>query len=151
MIELTAALEATALAQFLKSSRYVYPLINAGHIFGIALLIGSVIPLDLTISGIFRKMDPVAATALLRPVAMTGLVLAVGCGLLLFITQASDYIDNTVFLTKMVVLSIAVLNAAFHFSVVEKPGRAQRVMAMASLALWPCVLLLGRMVGYSIG
>lgn len=66
MIEIAAALEATPLAQFLKGSRWIYPLVNAGHIFGIALLVGAVVPLDLSLAGIVRRLPPETAKALLR-------------------------------------------------------------------------------------
>ena len=63
MIETAAALEATALAQFLKASRWVYPLVNAGHILGIALLVGAVIPMDVAV----LRGRAVAAVGILRP------------------------------------------------------------------------------------
>ncbi len=91
MNELAAALEARALAQFLKTSRWVYPLVNAGHILGIALLIGSVVPMDLRLLGLRHRPGLDETVRLLRPVAVAGLVLAAACGVLLFITQAGDY------------------------------------------------------------
>lgn len=148
MSEIAAALEATALAQFLKGSRWVYPLVNAGHIFGIALLVGAVIPLDLTLSGLIKRIDPRAAASLLRPFALTGLLLAFLCGALLFITQAGDYLNNPIFLAKMVLVAAATLNAVLHLRIGPARGRA---MALVSLAIWPTVLLLGRLVGYHIG
>lgn len=42
-----AALEATELARALRDSVWIYPLVNAGHILGVALLVGSIVPLDL--------------------------------------------------------------------------------------------------------
>lgn len=151
MNDIAAALEATALAQFLKSSRWVYPFVNAGHILGIALLIGAVVPLDLTLAGILRRTDPVAATRLLRPIAVAGLALAAGCGVLLFVTQASDYLRNPIFQAKMILVAAALLNAVLY-SRIGNPRRVWcRASALLSLALWPIVLLLGRFVGYSLG
>lgn len=149
MSDLATALEATQLAQFLKGSRWVYPAVNAGHILGVALLVGAVVPLDLTLAGVVRRADPRAALALLRPFALAGLVLAVSCGGLLFATQAADYLVNPVFQAKMAVFALAVLNAAAHL-VVAPGGAAGRALALVSLALWPTVLILGRMVGYAI-
>jgi len=148
---LAAALEATALAQFLKGSQWVYPLVNAGHLLGIALLVGAVVPLDLTLAGIVRRVDRVAATALLRPFAVAGLLLATGCGALLFITQAGDYARNPLFVAKIGLIGLAALNAGLHARLAPANIRLGRALALVSLALWPLVLLLGRLVGYALG
>lgn len=144
MTELVAALEATALAQHLKASRWSYPLVNAGHILGIALLVGAVLPMDVAVV----RRRGLAATALLRPWAIAGFVLAATCGALLFITQASDYVVSGWFAAKMAMLALAVSNAALALL----PGRsaaARRRAAAFSLVLWPIVLVLGRLIGYS--
>jgi len=144
VIETAAALEATALAQFLKASRWTYPLVNAGHILGIALLVGAVVPMDVAVI----RGRAVAAVGLLRPWSVAGFVLAVTCGALLFVTQATDYVRSPWFLAKMGVLGLAVLNAAVHFRLDRWPIRQRRQAALASLVLWPTVLILGRMIGY---
>ena len=138
----TAAIEATALAQFLKASRWVYPLVNAGHLFGIALLVGAVIPMDVAI----LRGRAAGTVALLRPWAAAGFVLAVVFGALLFVTQAGDYADSWWFRAKMALLVLALLNAVVHL---RATGPALRRAAIASLVLWPSVLILGRMIGYA--
>ncbi|MGQ0567896.1 MAG: hypothetical protein ACT4OK_22905 [Gemmobacter sp.] len=141
MIDSLASLEATALAEHLRASRWTYPLVNAGHILGVALLVGAVVPMDLAALRWVR--GPGVAT--LRPFAMAGLGLAVCCGALLFIAQATDYAANGWFRAKMALLALAVANALWHLRARPLPARA----ALASLALWPSVLLAGRMIGYS--
>jgi hypothetical protein len=141
VIDLFSALEATALAQHLKAARWTYPLVNAGHILGIALLVGTVIPMDVAVlSG--RK----AAVALLRPWAVAGFLLAAVCGALLFITQASDYAGNAIFQLKFALLALLSLNAVAHLNVT---GKGLRRAAIVSLVGWPVVLVLGRLVGFS--
>jgi len=144
VIETAAALEATALAQFLKASRWTYPLVNAGHILGIALLVGAVVPMDVAV----LRGRAVAAVGLLRPWSLVGFVLAVLFGALLFITQARDYVQSPWFLAKMGILALAILNAAVHFRLDRFPPRQRRQAALASLALWPAALILGRMIAY---
>jgi len=146
-----AVLEATALAQFLKGSYWVYPLVNAGHVFGVALLIGAVVPLDLTLAGIVRRVEPAAAATLLRPYAIAGFLLATVCGALLFVTQAGDYARNPLFLAKIGLIVLALLNAGLHARIGAGNIRLGRALAVVSLALWPLVLLLGRLVGYALG
>jgi hypothetical protein len=140
--ELAAALEATQLAQFLKVSRWVYPLVNAGHILGVALLVGAIVPMDL------RLLRGDRQALWLRRYAAAGLVLAAICGALLFVTQAADYLSSGWFLAKMTVLVVALGNVAIHPRIARLSGGRRRAAATISLASWPVVLLLGRMIGY---
>lgn len=142
-MDLTVWAEGTALAQHLKASRWTYPLVNAGHVAGIALLVGSVVPMDLRILGVVRGPSVPATVAFLRPFAVAGLVLAAGCGAALFSAQAWDYAGNFWFRLKLALLVCALANAALHL------GRTTRAAAALSLVLWPCVLIAGRMIAYS--
>lgn len=144
MIETAAALEATALAQVLKASRWIYPLVNAGHVLGIALLVGAVVPMDVAV----LRGRATQAVALLRPWSVAGFLLAAPCGALLFVTQATDYVQSPWFLGKMGVLALAVLNAGLHLRIDRLPPARRRRAALASLALWPAALILGRMIAY---
>jgi hypothetical protein len=144
VIELAAALEASGVAQYLKASRWLYPLVNAGHILGIALLVGAVVPMDVAVI----RGRAVAAVGLLRPWSLAGFVLAAACGALLFVTQATEYVRSPWFLAKMGVLALAGLNATVHFRLDRFPPRQRRQAAIASLVLWPVALILGRMIAY---
>ena len=88
MDPLFALLEATAPAQYLKTARWGYAAVNGTHIFGIALLVGAAVPLALKMLGVWPSIRLETAVRLLRPVAVTGLTLAVLTGLLLFSIQA---------------------------------------------------------------
>jgi hypothetical protein len=144
VIELAAWLEGSEVAQFLKASRWVYPLVNAGHILGIALLVGAVVPMDVAV----LRGRAAAAVGLLRPWSVAGFVLAAVCGALLFVTQATEYVRSPWFLAKMGVLVLAMLNAAVHFRLDRFPPRQRRQAAIGSLVLWPAALVLGRMIAY---
>lgn len=139
MIEALAALEATAVAQHLKAARWTYPLVNAGHVLGVALLVGAVLPMDVAV----LRGRGAAVVGWLRPWAFAGLVLAVTTGGLLFATQAGDYLQSPWFAAKVGVLGLAVVNAALFLV----RGRG-RMAVLLSLGLWPGVLLLGRMIAY---
>ncbi len=152
------ALEATALATALRESTLAYPLVNAGHILGIALLVGGILPLDLRLLGLWRSLPLQPLLRVLASTATAGLVLAMGCGLLLFIGRASDYVQSSLFLSKMVVVLAGVVNAArlrwllstergLPTSVGTLPGSVQ-LGALVSLLAWLSALLLGRLVGY---
>jgi hypothetical protein len=147
--DLLAALEATALAEHLRVSRWTYPLVNTAHLAGIGLLLGAVVPMDLRLLGLVRRGDAASALALLRPFAAAGALLAVLFGTLLFLAQPTDYVGNGWFRVKMALLALALLNALVHVRLGHlSPGR-RRLAAAASLALWPAILLCGRMIGYT--
>jgi uncharacterized membrane protein SirB2 len=79
----------------------------------------------------------------LRRYAVAGLLLAAICGLLLFSAQATEYAANDWFRWKLLLLAAALANAAVFLR------RRHRASAALSLALWPAVLISGRMIAYS--
>ena len=87
--EWTAALEATEVATALRNSIWSYPLVNTAHIFGVTLLIGSVVPLDLRLLGLWGSIPLASLWAVLTRTAAIGLGLAIIFGALLFITRAT--------------------------------------------------------------
>src|SRR5688572_27929363 len=154
-----AALEATALARSLRDSVWIYPLVNTGHILGVALLVGSIIPLDLRLLSVWKTWPLAPLWHVLTRTAAAGLALAVLFGALLFSARATEYAASPFFLAKMAIVCAAVLNAlalrvAFPRLKVkvrlppEAPSRRVRVAAGFSLAAWLAALTLGRLVGY---
>ncbi|PKL95669.1 MAG: hypothetical protein CVV18_04600 [Gammaproteobacteria bacterium HGW-Gammaproteobacteria-8] len=155
-----ATLEATALARALRASVWVYPLVNAGHILGVGLLVGAIVPLDLRLLGAWRAVPLGPLWQVLTRCAAFGLMLAVGFGALLFITRATEYAASGLFVTKMAVVAAATANAlALRVAGLDElwlEGGTQgklsarvRLAAGISLAGWMTVLILGRLVGYS--
>lgn len=135
------ALEASWLAEHLRRSRWTYPLVNAGHIAGIALLFGAVVPM--AVESI--RPGTQALRQRLRSYAIAGLALAVTCGALLFIAQASEYLQNRWFLAKFALILLALANAALHLRAEPLPARA----AVASVLLWAAALVAGRMIAFA--
>ena len=157
--EWLAGLEASAFARQLRGSVWAYPLVNAGHIAGIALLVGSIIPLDLRVLGAWRSVPLGPLWRVLTRTAGAGLALAIACGSLLFITRATEYANSSFFVSKMIVVGVASANAfALHAlgasrlapmrSAVDHPPTRMRIAAGVSLVAWLSALTLGRLVGY---
>jgi hypothetical protein len=154
-----AALEATVLAGTLRNSVWSYPLVNAGHIFGVALLVGSIVPLDLRLLGAWRSSALEPLWKVLTRTAAVGLVLALVFGALLVITRASESVASKLFIAKMAVVGLAAANALLlrRRMQAQIPRTASpnwqlpngaRLAAAFSLALWLSALTLGRLVGY---
>ena len=143
------AVEATALALHLRASLYTYPLVNAGHIIGIALLFGSIVPLDLRLLGFWQSVPVEVLLRVCRRMAACGFALAVSMGLLLFITRATEYAADPIFQAKQALIVLAAANAALAPRMFQpnKKGR-MRVHAGLSLLLWLAVILAGRAIAY---
>ncbi len=150
---LLAGLEASALAGALRGSTLLYPLVNAGHIVGIALLFGAIAAYDLRLMGAWSSVPRDSLRRVLLPVAGAGLALAATAGTLLFIVKARDYAAAPLFQAKMALLVLGLANLA-AFDGFERargglvPSALARLSGAASLTIWLAVILLGRLVGY---
>jgi hypothetical protein len=154
-----AALEATALAIALRNSVWSYPLVNAAHILGVALLVGSIVPLDLRLLGAWRTEPLAPLWNILTRTAGAGFLLAIIFGMLLFITRATEYIASNLFLAKMAVVIIGTANV-MALRMPPPPDRSEiasahtmlplrlRLAAGVSLTAWLTAMTLGRLVGY---
>ena len=160
-MEFLDLIAASAPAQALKGSFWVYPLVNAGHILGIALLIGAICVLDLRLLGIFPNLPTPVLAAATVPVAATGLALAVLTGLLLFTVKPAAYAGSDLFLGKMALLALGLTNVALvrrttYWRAIAggtapaEPPTFLKAAALGSLGLWIGTLLLGRLIGYFI-
>lgn len=154
---LASALQASELSQTLRASVWLYPLVNTGHVVGIALLFGAITPLDLRLMGVGRSIALQPLARMLVPVAIVGILLAVATGLLLFVTRPLDYVVLPLFGVKMVLVLAAIFNAlALRLSPawglvsvsVGAPRPAWRVAGLVSIVLWLSVITAGRLVGY---
>ena len=160
MLEQTLVfIEELAFVSALRNSTFLYPLVNAGHILGISMLVGGIVPLDLRLLGFWRNYPAMMFVDVLRITSAIGLGLAVVCGALLFATAAVDYAGSVLFRLKMVLVLLGVSNALFLGRVLKRqdirslPMHARmpllmRAGALVSLIVWVSVLILGRLLGY---
>jgi hypothetical protein len=149
-------IEASPLAGALRAAFYVYPMVNAAHILGIALLVGSILPVDLRLLGFFRRIPLAGFLPVMTAFSALGLAIAVVTGVLLFTVQALDYVYNPAFLTKIALVAVGIVNAvALRFTGGWRAALAGggitsgvRTSALLSLVLWPTALFSGRWIGY---
>jgi hypothetical protein len=151
MMALAAWVEASPLALIIGKVPGLYPMISAGHILGIALLLGPILIVDALLIGLARSEALRAAMLPLRKVAIAGFALAAATGLALFSVQATKYVTNPAFLIKLVLIGLAGLNAAFARRLMQSVAIATartRVLGLASGLLWLGVLVTGRWIGF---
>lgn len=153
-MEWLAQVEQWAGVAALRDSTWVYPLVNSGHILGIGLLIGAILPLDLRLLGLWGDAPLAPLWRVLTRSAACGLALAVLCGLALFATDARAYLGSPWFLGKLALIALGLANAALlRWPGAAPPGGERapprlRAAAALSIACWCGALLLGRLVGY---
>jgi hypothetical protein len=149
-----ASLEATALAQYLRDSRWGYAAVNGAHILGIALLVGAIVPLNLRLLGAWPSVPRAIVIRVLAPAAIAGLALAAVAGAMLFTVRAQEYAEIGFFQAKLVLILLGILSAlAIHRGygfLLEGASRARLgVHALVSIGCWVGALFLGRLVGFA--
>jgi hypothetical protein len=152
-MEFLGALEQSALARALKASFVAYPIVNALHIFSIGAVLTSVILMDLSVLGAIRSIAQSPFVALLRRVALTAFCGAILTGFAMFTIKASQYAAMPIFLAKMGLIVLAMLNFLLFLRLErqmrdDEPSTALRFSALASMGLWVGVLLCGRFIGF---
>jgi len=149
-----AALEATTVAHTLRASRWLYAAVNAGHITGIALLVGAIVPLDLRLLGCWRQVPREPLTRVLVPMAATGLALAVVTGGLMFAVRAREYAGIGFLQLKLVLVATGTIGALTlhraHGAWLDGASDARLAgHAALSIVCWPTALLCGRLIAFA--
>src|SRR5580658_7819844 len=104
-------LEASGLATRIRDSLFLFPLIESTHVFGLALVFGTIAIIDLRLLGIastersFKRMWSDILKWTWAAFALTALT-----GALMFITNAGVYYHNFFFRTKMLLLALTGVN-----------------------------------------
>lgn len=152
-------LEATPLSMAMRSSLWLYPIVEIFHIVGFVTLVGAVAMFDLRVLG-FSSYLPVQALGrhLLRWAAAS-LMLIVPAGLMMFSAHPHDFADNRIFQIKLALIAAAGTNAAlFHVGVYRSVAQwnkdipapaAAKIQAIGSLAIWIAVICCGRLLAYT--
>lgn len=127
-----------------------YPLLEVLHIVGIALLLGSLVLLELRVWGMGRDLPMPALARLSLPVSLAGFGLVVASGLTMFAGQPAELLGNRFFVVKMGLVMLAGLNAAaFHVrGGLDKRDGLARAQTVISLGLWIAVIICGRWIAY---
>jgi hypothetical protein len=151
------ALEQSGLGHAIRESLWIYPLANVLHVLAIALLLGSIVVFDLRVLGFGKGIATDRLAQLALPVAIGALCVVAPTGFALFTAEAPAYLRNPVFLIKMGLIVLALINiVVFHrgtFRTVKEWNMtgappAARLAAGTSLALWLCVVVAGRFIAY---
>lgn len=122
----------------------MFPVVQSIHLIGIALLVGSIVLIDLRLLRYALQDYSITETVRrLTPWSRVGLAIMFITGPILFASNVNRYSQNPAFLVKMVVLAVTLL---FHFTVQNHTERRPKLVAVISIVLWTCVVLGGRAI-----
>ena len=153
-------LQKTAMAVHIRDSLLLFPLLESTHVIGLAIVVGTVVIIDLRLLGLattHRAFSRVGADTL--PWTLGGFAVAAVTGALMFSTNATVYFHNTWFRVKVLMLVVAALNALVFELTARRtlvdwdlrrttPPMARAVAAI-SLVIWVGVIVAGRMIGFT--
>jgi uncharacterized protein DUF6644 len=147
--------DSTRLSVAIRDSTWMFAVFEILHLFGLAILLGSLVVFYLRLLGLGMRRQPVAQLAAeLAPWIRGGLVFMLGTGLLLFFSEAMKCYASPPFAIKMLLLSLAVVShlVIFRRAMCIKDSTPlplwTRPAACLSLALWFGVGLAGRAIGF---
>jgi hypothetical protein len=157
LFSLAAAIEATALSEYMRQSRWAWPIFESLHFMGMSLLIGTVGLFDLRLLGLAPRV-PVRALHRLIPIGIAGFVLNVATGVCFISGAPEQYLFNAAFRVKFTLLVVAGLNVMFFYRWVFgrlrslPPGvptpLSARIAGAVSLSVWIGVMSAGRLLTF---
>ena len=153
--------ENSALADNIRENDVLFPLIESLHVVSICLVVGSIFSVDLRLLGLASTDRSVSRVMNgILPLTWTAFAVAVASGSLLFISNATKYLENGYFDAKILLICAAGLNMAmFHALTAKDLPRWEndtrlplpaRLAGGLSILLWVAVVACGRMIGFTM-
>lgn len=146
-------LEATGLADWVRMGDYGYPSMIALHAVGMAVMVGLSLVIDLRVLGWFAGI-PLQALKLFFGIAWIGFGINFLSGSALFSAQATSYIVDWIFLTKMALVFLGAVTAAILQPAVVQAGAGgqlsagTRAVAAVAIVFWVVAIVMGRLTAY---
>ena len=147
-------LEQSFIGEVIRNSIWMFPVIEAVHLIGLAILGGSILVGDLRLLGLLLSSKPVhyviSQTTLYLKL---GLIILVSTGIPLFLSEAIKCYYSRAFWIKMSALLIGLVFLFFirnpmGLSAVE--GNAKlKIIGFISVSTWAIVAGSGRWIGFS--
>jgi len=160
MVSLLTRVQESGIAVGIRDGLYLFPFLESVHVIGLALVFGTIAIIDLRLLGAAsteRSFDRMASDIMKWTWAAFAVTAATG--VLMFITNALVYYNNTYFRVKVALLVLAAINVTvFELTArrtVQQWDRSPsappigRAVATVSLIVWVGVIFAGRMIGFT--
>ena len=161
LLDFISYFEDSALADNIRENDWLFPLIESVHVVSICLVVGSILVVDLRLLGLASVNRSVSrVTDGILPVTWSAFAVAFASGILLFISNATKYLDNGYFVAKIFLICAAGLNMAIFHGISAKDlprwekqtvlPRRVRLAGGFSILLWVAVVACGRWIGFTM-
>jgi hypothetical protein len=150
--------EDTAVGTAIRESIWLFPTFESLHVLTLAAMLGTIAVVDLRLMGVASRNR--LASALMKdvlPFTRVAFAVTIVTGVLLFTSNASQYVQNTPFLLKLGLLFLAFVNILVFHRLIERgidawdagtPPLSARISGALSLAAWIGVVAAGRWIGF---
>ena len=146
-----------ALNAWIQETVWAWPTLETLHFFGLSLLLGGLLIVDLRLMGFYQGLS-LQATHSLLPWVVIGFLINLITGILFVIGDPARYLIHTGFQLKMLLIVLAGLNVGWFYLRVFRqldswPDRGSttteaKLIGGLSLGLWFSILVLGRFIPY---
>jgi Family of unknown function (DUF6644) len=161
LLDFISYFENSALADNIRENDLLFPLIESVHVLSICLVVGSILVVDLRLLGLASTRRPVSRVSSgILPLTWGAFAVAVASGSLLFISNATKYLENGYFVAKIFLILAAGLNMAIFHGISAKdlprwehqttPPLSARLAGGLSILLWVSVVACGRWIGFTM-
>jgi hypothetical protein len=158
---LIAYFEDSGLADSIRENDALFPWIESIHVLAVCLVVGSILAVDLRLLGLASIRQPVSrVTQGVLPLTWCAFAVALASGSLMFISNATKYLENGYFVAKILLIGAAGLNmVVFHmigakdlprWDVAVQPPLRARLAGAMSILLWVAVVACGRWIGFTM-
>ena len=153
LLDLFESLEQSGIGLLVRESLWLFPALEAVHLLGLSLLGGSLLLVDLRLLGLgVRSRTSEQMMVAAKPWLLISLLILIGTGVPLFLSEAVKCYYNYSFWVKMSALAIGLLYTFLIKHPVIRRGAAPGVRAglgILSLGVWLTVAGAGRWIGFS--
>ena len=147
----------STLSALVTGNPWIWPVLETLHFLGLSLLIGTIGSFDLRLLGLGKGLRPGILSRLL-PWGIAGFALNVVTGILFFVGEPANYVNNIAFYFKMTFVVLAGINVLIFYLTLAKKVEAlgpdddaplgAKLIGAASLLLWIGVMSAGRLLTF---
>ena len=161
LFEICQWIQDSSIGTGIRESTYVFPLVEATHVLGLAMSVGTIAIVDLRLIGAALTKEPVTdVIEQLQPWTLWGFVVQFISGGFLFWSEAARLYPSYSYRAKFVLIFLLGINALlFHTTIyksVDKwnadaltPFRA-RMAGWIGITFWAGVIFFGRWTAYNL-
>tara|TARA_B100000073_G_C23532211_1_gene492458 strand:- start:261 stop:737 length:477 start_codon:yes stop_codon:yes gene_type:complete len=153
LLEIIYLLEDSYIGEYVRSSLWLFPVIQSFHLIGLGILGGAVVVGDLRLMGILMRTESTRyVIRVTRPWFNFGLFILIITGIPLFLSEAVKCYYSRAFWIKISCLLLGTLFVYFirNPTVLSKDENFMiKILGFISFSLWVVTAASGRWIGFS--